>query len=141
MPTNAYLDGWFTHKSEMEHPRLGGMPDNPFNPQTQPRSNQQWTSGWCDRYAAVKRGGFLEHDEKASTADENAGQSGPGKSVSAIREKPNTEAGDDLPAGRPHVDAWIAEWLTKRDESYPFCDTAACPWWRGYCSRDPACNN
>ena len=28
---------------------------------------------------------------------------------------------------------------TKR--SYPFCGTDACPYWRGYCRRDPACNN
>ena len=29
----------------------------------------------------------------------------------------------------------------KKQRDYPFCDTAKCPWWRGYCSRDPACNN
>lgn len=29
----------------------------------------------------------------------------------------------------------------KRERDYPFCDTAKCPWWRGYCSRDPACND
>jgi hypothetical protein len=24
---------------------------------------------------------------------------------------------------------------------YPFCNTAKCPHWRGYCGRDPACND
>lgn len=23
---------------------------------------------------------------------------------------------------------------------YPFCDTSKCPHWKGYCRRDPACN-
>jgi len=29
----------------------------------------------------------------------------------------------------------------KPERDYPFCNTAKCPWWRGYCSRDPACND
>lgn len=29
----------------------------------------------------------------------------------------------------------------RRARDYPFCDTANCPWWRGYCTRDPACND
>lgn len=62
MPTDAYLDGWLTHKSGVVHPTLGGTPDNPFNPDTQPYSNQQWMSGYCDRYAAVKHDGDLSHD-------------------------------------------------------------------------------
>jgi hypothetical protein len=24
---------------------------------------------------------------------------------------------------------------------YPFCRRDPCPYWRGYCRRDPACNN
>jgi hypothetical protein len=26
-------------------------------------------------------------------------------------------------------------------DGYPFCDTDRCPWWVGYCSRDPVCND
>jgi hypothetical protein len=41
----------------------------------------------------------------------------------------------------PQIAPIHPEWLTKRDDSYPFCDTSKCPYWRGYCSRDPACND
>ena len=63
MPSSAYLDGWFTHKSGLTHPKLEGMPDNPYDPDWQPYFNQQWMSGWCDRFSAVKHGGDLVHDE------------------------------------------------------------------------------
>lgn len=58
MPSVPYLDGWLAQK------RLASdMPNNPYDPNSQPYSNRQWTSGWCDRVFANKRGLPLEHDD------------------------------------------------------------------------------
>jgi hypothetical protein len=58
-----------------------------------------------------------------------------------------------------HVDHWVfyrteqdardaADYLRQRanrggtpSKDYPFCQRDPCPYWHGYCRRDPACND
>lgn len=58
-PTPAYLDGWHSH-------RLGGEVDNnPYDEKRQAYSHNQWLSGWCARFSAIKHGqriDGLDHD-------------------------------------------------------------------------------
>lgn len=55
--SEAYLDGWLAHRGDVD------VDANPYDVRLQPRSHAQWLSGWSARFAAVKHGLDLPHDE------------------------------------------------------------------------------
>lgn len=57
MMSEAYLNGWHAHKKY----ELQSL--NPYNEALQFYSHNQWLSGWCARFSAVKHSQDLEHDE------------------------------------------------------------------------------
>lgn len=57
--SEAYLNGWLAHKNGVENT----ADDNPYLETLQHYSNNQWLSGWCDRFSAVKHGLDMSLDE------------------------------------------------------------------------------
>lgn len=57
MKSSPYMDGWFAHKKD-----LGTV--NPYDEKTQSYSHNQWTSGWCDRFSAIKHRLDLSLDDE-----------------------------------------------------------------------------
>jgi len=60
MKSEAYLNGWHAHKDGIENTAN----DNPYLEATQQYSNNQWLSGWCGRFEAIKHDKSLELDMK-----------------------------------------------------------------------------
>jgi hypothetical protein len=56
--SEAYLNGWLAHKNNEE------QDFNPYREGAQQYSYNQWLSGWCDRFRAVKHGYDLTLDEE-----------------------------------------------------------------------------
>lgn len=54
--TEAYLNGWHCHEKGL----VSG--NNPYNESFQFYSYNQWLSGWCGRFEAIKRGKDLSLD-------------------------------------------------------------------------------
>lgn len=57
MKPESYINGWFAHKGERS------QEENPYKEKVQEYSHNQWISGWCDRFSAVKHGLDLSLDE------------------------------------------------------------------------------
>ncbi len=54
--SEAYLNGWHAHKNG----EVSGL--NPYLEGIQEYSNNQWISGWCARFEAIKHEKSLELD-------------------------------------------------------------------------------
>lgn len=54
--SEAYLNGWHAHKAGL----VSG--DNPYDEAKQFYSDNQWVSGWCARFDAIKHGYSLSLD-------------------------------------------------------------------------------
>lgn len=62
MPTEqkstAFLDGWAAHYSDKDQDQ------NPYDIDLQSKSHNEWVSGWCARFNAIKHGLDLSLDQE-----------------------------------------------------------------------------
>lgn len=56
--SEAYLNGWHAHGNGIE------TEANPYNENYQQYSHNQWLSGWCSRFDAIKHGKDLSLDDE-----------------------------------------------------------------------------
>ena len=51
--SEAFINGWKAHENGVD---IDDENSNPYHPESQEYSYDQWRSAWCDRFSCVKHG-------------------------------------------------------------------------------------